>query len=58
MVLERRILSIYLPNFSSEVGEGGKDHAVIKRHLINLTQWAYRFSPIVTPDKAPKSLSS
>jgi len=56
MLLERRILSIYLPNFSTELGEGKAEHAVIKRHLINLTQWAYRFSPIVAPDRAPKSL--
>jgi len=60
MVLERRILSVYLPNFAKELakdlGEGGNEYAIIKRQLINLTQWAYRFSPIVAPDRAPKSL--
>jgi len=61
MLLERRILCVYLPNFAQELGknglgEGGKEHEIISRHLIHLTQWAYRFSPIVAPDRAPKSL--
>lgn len=56
MVLERRILSVYLPNFRNELGKEAADHAIIKRHLIHLTQWAYRFSPIVAVDKAPKTL--
>jgi protein ImuB len=54
MPLERRILSIFLPNFQKEVG--ATDSLTVRRHLVHLTQWAYRFSPIVAPDRLPKEV--
>jgi protein ImuB len=59
MAPERRILSVYLPNFQEELQtRTGKEGEVTstRRHLIHLAQWAYRFSPIVATDRIPKEL--
>lgn len=50
---QRRILSVFLPNFDKLLSQTSKSK---ESSLINLAQWAYRFSPIVSPDAKPADL--
>jgi protein ImuB len=48
----RRILSVFFPDFQRVLGQEKSAESA----LVNLAQWAYRFSPIVAPDTRPADM--